>query len=386
MYTRLLSLQDKSFFLFGPRGVGKSTSLRQLLPKAEWINLLTSDDFLPLLRNPADLSKRVLALKAGSWVVIDEIQKLPQLLDEVHSLMQMHLDKKNKFALTGSSARKLKRAEANMLAGRAISKKMFPLTQAEIHPEEISIQEILSFGMLPGIVTEKDKTLKIKSLESYVTTYLREEIQQEALVKNLDSFFRFLQVAAIANAQKTNVSQIASDAGVARPTVHGYFDILTDTLIGYFLPAWRRRLKVKEKLHPKFYLFDPGVVRALSGNLREPLDSVERGHLFETYILHELRSYIEYSDIGGELFYWGTSNDREMDFIWQRGKRAVGIEVKSSNKWRNKFSEVGNELVEDGTLQAVYGVYLGDIKLKDHHITILPVKEFLASLQNGKIL
>ncbi|MEK6557515.1 MAG: AAA family ATPase, partial [Candidatus Margulisiibacteriota bacterium] len=284
MFIRSLALPQTSFFLFGPRSTGKTTWLKQQLPKAKWFDLLDSSIYLGLLRNPSQLRMEIEALPENSWVVIDEVQKLPLLLNEVHKLIADH-GSKYLFALSGSSARKLKRLDVNLLAGRVINRNFFPLTGSEMR-FRFNVDSLFAFGNLPRVVSEP--TLAVDILEAYVTNYLKEEIQQEALVKDLGSFSRFLEVATLCNAQVVNVANIARDAGVARPTVQRYFDVLSATLIGSFLPAWRPRVKVKEVLHPKFYFFDSGVVRAIQGTLRDCLEKAEKGSLFETMIFHEL--------------------------------------------------------------------------------------------------
>jgi predicted AAA+ superfamily ATPase len=206
------------------------------------------------------------------------------------------------------------------------------------------------------------------------------------VVRSLESFTRFLEVAALANAQVTNVAALARDAAVARPTVQGYFDVLVDTLIGSWLPAWRPRAKVKETQHPKFYLFDAGVVRALSRRLREPLDGAERGALLETLVYHELRAQVAYSQCGGVFSYYRTPSGSEVDFVWVRGKRAVGIEVKASTRWRQEFGRALVDLKQAGVLTACYGVYLGDRPLQADLVTVLPLKDFLAALTAGRVL
>jgi predicted AAA+ superfamily ATPase len=219
-----------------------------------------------------------------------------------------------------------------------------------------------------------------------VSNYLREEIQQEALVRRLDSFARFLPVAALMNGQVANVSSIARDAAVARPTVQGYFETLIDTLIGVWLPAWQRRARVKEVASPKFYFFDTGVARALAGRLREPVEGLERGFLLETWLLHELRAAIAIHNIGGELRHWRTPSQSEVDFIWTRGNHAVGIEVKASVRWRREFGGSLKSLVSDGLVNTGIGVYTGSVELKDGPIRVLPVENFLRELSAGRVL
>ena len=389
MFTRTLKLPNQSFFLFGPRGTGKSSWLKSVLPDACWYDLLLEKEYLKLLSNPDVLIQEVAALaeKGSVWVVLDEIQRLPKLLNSVHSLIFQY-ERNIKFALSGSSACKLKRNEANLLAGRAVTRSMLPLTMKEME-YGIPIENILRYGGLPRIATlvsEGDADAAVDVLESYVVTYLREEIQQEALTRNLDSFARFLKVAAIMNGQITNFAQTASDASVARQTVTGYFQVLSDTLLGVLLPSWQPRAKVRERAHPKFYFFDPGVVRALTGRLREPLDSAEKGRLFETWVLHELQAWMNYSRSGGELSYWRTAGDVEVNFIWQRGDKAIAFEVKSGKDWRPAFSNSLKNLSASARITAAYGIYDGERERLDKPVRVMPVKKFLAELWAGSII
>jgi uncharacterized protein len=389
MFTRTLKLPNQSFFLFGPRGTGKSSWLRSVLPDACWYDLLLEREYLKLLSNPDILIQEVAAIaeKGSAWVVLDEIQRLPKLLNSVHSLIFQY-ERNLKFALSGSSARKLKRNEANLLAGRAVTRSMLPLTLKEMD-YGIPIDNILRYGGLPRIATlvsDGDVGAAEDVLESYVVTYLREEIQQEALTRNLDSFARFLKIAAIMNGQITNFAQTASDAAVARQTATGHFQLLCDTLVGVLLPSWQPRAKVRERAHPKFYFFDPGVVRALSGRLREPLDSAEKGRLFETWILHELRAWINSSRSGGELSYWRTASDVEVDFIWQRGENVIAFEVKSAKEWRSAYSNSIKNLSASAKISAAYGIYDGERERLDGPVRVMPVKRFLADLYAGNII
>jgi predicted AAA+ superfamily ATPase len=381
MYTRLLPLPEHSFFLFGPRGTGKTTWLREQLGGARWYDLLRNDVHLRLLRDPS-LFRREVEASPGGWVVVDEVQKLPRLLDEVHALIAEH-GKRYRFALSGSSARKLRRMDVNLLAGRVINRTFFPLTLVEMGGG-VGVDVLLATGLLPGLRSAPEHAIDV--LEAYVANYLREEIQQEALVKDLESFARFLEVAALVNGQVVNVAGIARDAGVARPTVQRYFDTLVGTLIGSWLPAWRPRRKVKEVAHPKFYFFDTGVVRALLGRLREPLEAAERGHLLETLVYHELRSSIAYSGSGGELAYWRTPSGSELDFVWTRGSSAVGIEVKSSKEWRPESGRVLRELLSEGVIQRGFGVFLGREAQRAGGIEVLPLEDFSRRLHSGELL
>ncbi len=382
MFTRRLVLPDHSFFLFGPRGTGKTTWLKQTLPGALWFDLLRTQTILALSRQPESFRQQVEAYPPGAWVVVDEVQRLPHLLHEVHALIADH-GKAYRFALSGSSARKLKRLDIDLLAGRPINRLCFPLTAAELG-HEYDLNQVLRLGLLPQIQTESVHA--VEALEAYVSNYIREEILQEALVRNLASFARFLEVAAVMNGQIVNVAGIARDAAVARPTVQDYFQTLVDTLIGFWLPAWRRHAKVKEAASPKFYLFDAGVARALAGRLREPLEGIERGFLLETWVLHELRAAIAFQDLGGQLHYWRTPSGTEVDFIWTRAQRAVGIEVKAATTWRSEYGAALKMLIRDGLLTAGFGVYTGSIELKDGPIRIWPLKSFLKELTSGNVL
>lgn len=381
MYIRRLAPPDHSFFLFGPRGTGKTTWLRQVLGGARWYDLLKSEVLLRYLRQPEAFRQEVAALEAGSWVVVDEVQKLPALLNEVHAVL-FERRRQIRFALSGSSARKLKRLDANLLAGRVIDRRLLPLSAIELGPGA-NLDALLRFGSLPGVHVEPRYAVDI--LEAYVANYIREEVQQEALVKDLGSFSRFLDVAAIMNGQILNVAGLARDAGVARPTVQRYLDVLIDTFVGAFVPAWRPRLKVREAAHPKFYLFDSGVARALAGRIRDPLERDERGHLLETLVLHEIRAWIANTGVGGSVSYWRAPSGLEVDFVWTRGKRAVGFEVKATSRWKLGDSHALNELLRAGSVQKAFAVYTGGARLKDGQVTVLPFHEFVGLLYGGGI-
>jgi predicted AAA+ superfamily ATPase len=382
MYTRRLERPDRSFFLLGPRGTGKTTWLRQVLPSGLWFDLLRTQTFLDLSRQPNLFRQQVEARGPGDWVVVDEVQRLPGLLHEVHAIIA-EKGRRYRFALSGSSGRKLRRLDVDLLAGRAINRQFFPLTAAEMG-FSVELDQALRVGLLPQI--QSDPEYAIDALDAYVSNYFREEIQQEAIVRRLDSFARFLEVVALVNGQVVNVAGVARDAGVARPTVQGYFQALVDTLVGFWLPAWQRRAKVKEVASPKFYLFDPGVTRALAGRSREPLDGLERGFLLETWVLHELRAAMAYQNIAGELYYWRTPAGSEVDFIWRRGARVVGIEVKAAPSWRREFGGPLKSLLAERIVHAGFGVYTGTTELKDGPLRVLPLLTFLRALASGDVI
>jgi len=381
-FQRVLKAPKKSFFLLGPRATGKSTWLKANFPDSLHFDLLRNDVYFSLSSSPSAFRERVLpADSKKTWIIVDEIQRLPLLLNDVHSLIESH---GYKFALSGSSARKLKRGKANLLAGRALVKNMFPLIAAE-YGDAIKLEDALSYGTLPGIVAEPDT--RIEQLEAYVGTYLREEIREEALTRNVQSFGRFLEVAALMNGQVANLSNLARDAGVPRATVSSYFEILVDTLLGNWLPAWKPRAKVKEISHPKFYFFDCGVIRSIQKLLRDKMNDVEKGILFESLVMHELNAHISYQGIGGELFYWRTPDGIEIDFIWKRASTIVAIEVKSSTRWKDDFNSGFKALLSSSIKpKACYGIYNGNEVLKKEFGFVLPWKVFLKRLYEGEII
>jgi predicted AAA+ superfamily ATPase len=377
-----MTLPKRSFLLFGPRGTGKTTWLRQALPDARWYDLVRDAELVRLLRDPDAFLSEVRALPPRTWVVVDEVQRLPRITGDVQALVSR--SGRWRFALTGSSARRLRREGANLLPARLVNRQFFPLTAQEAPYG--SADEILRFGNLPSVRSERAHASRIDLLSTYVENYLTQEIRIEAAVRSLESVTRFLEVAALANGQVTNVSGIARDAGVARPTVQGYFDVLVDTLVGFWLPAWRPRARIKEIAHPKFYLFDPGVVRAMSGRLREPLDGEERGRLLETLVLHELRAYMDHASTGGALAYWRTPSGTEVDFVWTRARHAVGIEVKAAPKWRREWSRPLRELGSAVGTRRLFGVHLGDVALESGGVDVLPLDEFLRLLAAGRVI
>jgi predicted AAA+ superfamily ATPase len=376
MFRRRLALPSRSFFLFGARGTGKSTWLRQMLPDARWYDLLHGDVYLRLLADPSQFRLEVEALAAGTWVVVDEVQRIPALLNEVQSLIARH-PRRWRFALCGSSARKLRRLDVNLLAGRVVNRRFFPLVWAEL-PGHLGLDEVLRYGLLPQVRSEPADAIDI--LDAYASNYLREEIQQEALTRDLASFSRFLRVAALMNGQVVNVSGISRDAGVPRPTVQRYFDVLADTLVGHWLPAWQPRIKIREVAHPKFYLFDCGVVRAVSGRLRAPLHDTERGPALETWMFHELRAHLDHAGVGGELSYYRTPAGVEVDFIWSGPGTSVAIEVKAATTWRSADGASLKDLYRRKVAARVVGVYRGEHPLRDGPVYVWPVRDFLARL------
>jgi predicted AAA+ superfamily ATPase len=381
MYNRSLVAPNHSFFLFGPRATGKTTWLRKSLQAQLWVNLLLDEELIPLLTSQAQFRAQVDALQPGSWVVIDEVQKAPALLNHVHDIISLRGDDV-RFALSGSSARKLRRFEVNLLAGRVIQRNFFPLTFSELG-SDYSADSAMTIGLLPGIITRPNVASQM--LEAYVATYLKEEIRQEALVKDIASFTRFLRVASILNGQILSLSNVAREAGVARTTAERYFEILVDTLVAVLVPAWQPRAKVREVAQPKFYLFDCGVARALQGLTRDKPHAYELGALLETLVLHELRAAISYLNCGGEIYHWRTSGGSEIDFIWQRGIKTIGIEIKTSAVWRSNFGKSLRPLLKEGKLSRAIVIYRGKAPTREDGVEGFPLESFLSLLWSGEL-
>ncbi|MDE0091781.1 MAG: AAA family ATPase [Oligoflexia bacterium] len=383
MYKRHFQPSKRSFFILGPRGTGKTTWLKSYYKKAVFYDLLNPSLYLKLQKNPELFRQEILALPKDSILVIDEVQKLPILLDDVHHFLAQRNNKKQ-FILSGSSARKLKRSSVNLLAGRASQKFFYPLIYAEHQIDKW--EDILRFGTLPESLNLKAIKQKIEFLEAYSLSYLREEIQQEAVVKNIHSFSNFLDVAGLCNAQTVNMSSLARDSGVARTTVKSYFQALEDTLIGSWLSVWRSKARVKTAVHPKFYFFDTGVVRALSGKLRELIQNQERGFLLETYFLHELKAWNQIHNWGANIRFWKTHHNSEIDFIIQVKGKKVGIELKSSQIWKKEFGKYLKKAKEEKLLDRVIGVYLGDKNLKLDFLDVYTLKNFLKILERNSLI
>jgi predicted AAA+ superfamily ATPase len=381
MFQRLLAKPSRSILLVGPRGTGKSTWIGSHVRGALFYDLLDSRQSLRLNRDPGILHQEAAALPRGSWVVIDEVQKAPALLNEVHRLIE---ERKLKFVLSGSSARRLRRGGTNLLAGRAILTPFFPLVSREVGFKFRGLGR-LRYGMLPEAFLADDPE---PYLETYARVYLQEEIKAEALTRNIGAFARFLEVAARQNGQVTNVSNIARDAQVARQTVEGYFQILDDTLIGAWLPAWKLKRATKQVRHPKFYFFDPGVCRALSERLPYPPTDEESGFLLETWILAELRAYLSYSRLGYPPHYWSSHDGVEADFLVETARGFVALEVKWGTRWRGAFNRGLLRLRDElgrGRVRCL-GVYTGEREADFNGVRVLPWLEFLKRLWGGEII
>ncbi len=316
--------------MFGARGTGKSTFIREQFPMENpWVlDLLDPEVEDYYAREPKRLELEFLQRKKKpDWVVIDEVQKVPRLLNVVHRLIEL---KRAKFVLTGSSARKLKRGAANLLAGRAFVQNLFPLTHGELG-EKFSLADALHYGTLPKI-HELNSSDRVEYLHSYVLTYLAEEVRAEQLVRRLDPFRAFLPILGQMSGKVLNFSKIAREIGVDTKTVQTYFQIIEDTLLGFYLPAFHESIRKSQKLSPKFYVFDCGVKKALEGSLDQivsPRTSVY-GEQFESFLIQEIVRLNFYSKKFFQLSYFGTSNDFEFDLVLSKGGKHQPIEIKSS--------------------------------------------------------
>jgi len=381
MFTRLLNIPRDSFFLFGPRGTGKSTWIQHNFAHAKIYDLLNTSEALRLSRNPEMLFNEVQMFHPGDWIVIDEVQKVPRLLDEVHRLIETrHL----KFVLSGSSARKLRRGGTNLLAGRAVVEHLFPLVSAEMSFQD-NIHDMLIRGTLPLAIRAEDPGA---FLSAYADTYLQEEIRAEALTRSIGNFSRFLEIAARQNGQLTNVTGIARDAAVSRQTVHNYFEILVDTLIGHWLSPWKLKRSTKQVAHPKFYLFDCGVARTLSGRLPYPPTNEEMGTLLETFVINEIRAYITYAKLRYPLYFWRSYDGVEVDVLCETKKGFVAIEIKAATRWDKRYNRGLNRIRDElgQSSMSCYGVYQGEQHLSWGSNEVMPVMDFLKRLWGGEIL
>jgi predicted AAA+ superfamily ATPase len=376
MYTRALNLnermQKKSHFLFGPRSTGKSSLIKSQLKDSLVLDLLDEDIFEELLRRPKALAEKI--KHHDQIVVIDEVQKLPKILDEVHRLIE---DRKLKFLLTGSSARKIRRGHANLLGGRARELSLFPLTSHEI--SDFKLDRYLSFGGLPAIYLSDEP---IEDLKSYCRTYLSEEIKAEALVRNYDRFVRFLETMALSNGLEINYQAISSDAGVPIRTLEGYIEVLKDTLIGFELFPFQKTLKRKAKTHSKFYFFDTGVANFLSGKMGSLYEPLNLDVAFEQFIIQEVRAYISYRRILKDLSFWRTRS-YEVDLIIGS---EVGVEVKNVTKIKDEHFKGLRALKEENILRAFYVVGRFESEGDADGITYLNYKNFLKKLWSGQII
>jgi predicted AAA+ superfamily ATPase len=385
---RLLKVPERSFFLFGPRGVGKSTWLRDVLPQGRFFDFLDSSLYLELSRDPSRLEAMAGNLGANEWVILDEVQKIPDILDEVHRLIE---NRKWRFAMCGSSARKLRRKGTNLLGGRAVTRELSGFSWKELG-DRFDLQFSLQWGLLPWVQLDRGSAADI--LSSYVNTYVKQEIKEEGIVRSLPPFLRFLGIAGQLNGQMINAQNIAREASVPRSSVDVYFSILIDTLLGHFLPAYRPNIKVREQTHPKFYWFDPGVARAAAGLLFDPIDRLWQGTALETLVYHEIRVFNHVHNKNRAIYFYRTGSGSEIDFVIETQKtqlsskpRVVCIEVKLAERWDRRWEQPMRSL-KDGTrirVEKMFGVYTGKSTYHFDGVEVLPVEDFFKRLHLGDV-
>ena len=378
--SRIIDLSDAStdsIFLFGARQTGKTTLLLNKFAGCRYYDLLENNVRRRLLTNPSQLREELLLAADGELVVIDEIQLVPELLDEVHWLITR---KKMRFVLSGSSARKLKRKGVNPLGGRALLKRLFPLVSAEI--DDFDLNRALHYGMLPPHYFSS-QNMVWKRIEAYVDVYLKEEIKAEALVRNLSAFNHFLRAAALTSGEMVNYSNIAQDCGIDVKTVKEYFSILDETMIGYMVPSFRKVAKKRVTQAPRFYFFDVSIVNFLLGRRSMQPGTAEYGHAFEHLMIQEVVAYLSYSGHADALSYWHTYSGLEVDAVL--GDGAVAIEFKAVAQVQPKHLK-GLKAFSDEFPQArLVIVSLDSVARLVNNVEVRPAVEFLRLLWSGSI-
>lgn len=367
----------RHFFLFGPRGTGKSTWLRRALPRAAWIDLLAPAEHRLYAARPERLRELAAAQPAGSDIVIDEIQRVPELLTVVHQLMEE--PQSPRFALTGSSARKLKRTGVDLLAGRAVVRVMHPFMAAELG-SRFDLDAALARGLLPLVWDAPDPA---DALSAYAGLYAQQEVQSEGLVRDIGAFHRFLEAISFSQAAVLNVNEVARECAVGRKTVEGFVEILEDLLLAFRLPVFARRARRRVTAHPKFFLVDAGLFRALrpAGPLDRPEEA--RGAALEGLVAQHLRAWKDYSRSAAKLHFWRTRAGSEVDFVFYGPDDLWALEVKHANRIRPADLRSLKAFREDYPEARARLAYLGAERRVIDGILCLPVAELLAGLIPG---
>lgn len=385
MVKRTLQLSPKhSFFIFGPRQTGKSTLLRSSFSadKVLYYDLLKSEEYLRLTARSGLFREEVASCdKKITHVIVDEIQRVPALLDEIHHLLE-NLSRPPRFCLSGSSARKLKRSHANLLAGRAWTYHLFPLTHLELR-EKFSLDKALNLGTLPSVYLAGDMTDARNTLRAYVETYLKEEVEAEAATRSLGGFLRFLTLAADENGNVVNFSTIARECGVSYKTVQGYFQILEDTLMGFFLFPYARSVRKRLIRHPKFYFFDTGVARALRRTIAVELEpkTFEYGRAFEHFVILEVMRLASYQNLDYSFSFYGSSNQAEVDLIIETpNKETFAVEIKSSASPESEALKGLKSFREICPKAVLYCASLSPRKRILRDITVLPWRDIFEAV------
>ena len=379
MYRRIFDVEnrlDEAMFLFGARQTGKSTLLKERFPKAIYIDLLKSDVRNRFKQHPEEFRESLLRYPPETLVIVDEIQKVPDLLDEVHWLM---VEKGLWFILSGSSARKIKKSGANNLGGRAIPETLFPLVSAEI--PDFDIERAIQNGMIPRHYMVANARNRMRA---YIDLYVKEEIIEEALVQNVDEFIRFMEVAAIMDGEILNYENVASDCGVSANTVKAYYKILVDTLLGFEVPAYRKVIKRKLYKSPRFYYFDIGIANHLTKRYQLAPKTPEYGHAFEHLIIQEIVAYLAYTNSDEELTYWHTYENIEVDAII--GDARVAIEIKSTDHVDHGDKKGIMEFAKEHPNAKQILVSRDRISRRSGNVDLYYVTDFFKALWAGEII
>ena len=382
MFKRYATLEDSatdSIFLFGARQTGKTTLLNDLFPDTPKYDLLDSATYERLQRNPSLLRQELEFIPDGTLVIIDEIQQLPILLNEVHWLI---VNKNLRFVLSGSSARKLKRSGANMLGGRALRNHFFPLVSKEI--DDFDVMRAIQHGMIPRHYLAPNPAVLWRRMQAYISTYLREEIKAEALVRNLSTFNKFLEVAAMTDGEMVVWNNIAQDCGIDAKTVKEYFAILEETLVGYMIPAYTKKVKRNLRQASRFYYFDLCIPNYLLGRKNLQQGSTDFGHAFEHLMVQEIVAYLGYHFIEGGLSYWHTYSDLEVDAVI--GDALVAIEFKSCTEVQKRHLSGLKAFKEEHPDCRTIVVSMDERPRLLYETEILPAKDFLRMLWNDEIV
>ena len=371
------ALKTKSILLLGPRRTGKSALIRNELHPDVYVNLLRSDEFLRYSQNPASIRQQLKGHE--KFIVIDEIQKLPILMDEVHDMIESH---NMRFLLTGSSARKLKRSHTSLMAGRARRMRLHPFCSAELG-DDYDLQKAILRGTMPvSYLSTTDEESWQERLD-YAGDYLKEEIMAEAFSRSIDAFARFLTTTAFTNSEVLNFEKIGSDAQVSPRTIREYYAVLEDTLIGSVLEPWQPKKKNRKFVSKsKFYFFDIGMVNALVGRKTVSMESPEFGHLFESLIFNEIQTYVHYKASDAKLNFWGTHQDTEVDFLINED---IAVEVKATANASHRNIAGLQALAEVKTLQKQILVTRDPVPRQIGDVQAMPWRHFLSALWAGEI-
>ena len=376
--TRFLPLSQGSFFLFGPRGTGKTTWLRSVLPDALFVDLLKPEEYRRLAARPERLRELVRGTAPGSDIVVDEIQRVPELLNVVHDLMET--GNGHRFVLTGSSARKLRRGGVNLLAGRAVLRSMHPFMAGEMGPA-FDLATSLRLGNVPTVVSSQDPG---SALAAYAALYVEQEVRAEGLARDVGSFSRFLEAAAFSHAATLNVSELARECETSRTTVAGYLELLEDLLLSFRLPVFTRRAKRRLVAHPRFFYFDCGVYRSLrpAGPLDRPSELA--GPALEGLVAQHLRAWLAHSQADARLYYWRTRAGAEVDFVVYGATGFWAFDVMNADRIRpadlRGLTSFGDEYPE--ARRAL--LYRGSRRIVRRDVLCVPVEDFLRALDPGR--